>query len=170
MTKNPHISREDRFGRQLKRDAIVDEPPFSPIFHARIMRAVDQQGPIELANTSPLNGARTSSRSLPIGVAVSSVAVAAVLLVCVAVYMARPRGDLVEVDTSNEVRLTSALEVAAPLTSAVTDFTELARSVPDDLVDTVVLTHWNYLDQHADEIVTFLLDPLPIDIQPTALK
>ena len=170
MTKNPHISPEDRFGRQLKRDAFVDEPPFSPTLHARIMRAVDQQRPIELANTSPLNGARPSSRSLPIGVAVSGVAVAAVLLVCVAVYVARPRGDLVAVDTSDELRLASAVEVADPLTAAVTDFTELARSVPDDLVNTVVLTHWNYLDQHADEIATFLLDPLPIEIQQTALE
>ena len=165
MTKQPHFGREDRLGRQLRREVFDDQPPFSPTLQARIMRAVGQQGQVELAKASPLRSTYISTRLLPIGVAL-----VAVLLVCVAVHLARPRRHLIVVDTSQELRSASIMDLAAPLTVAVTDFAEVARSAPDDLVDTVVLTHWNYLDQHTDEIATFLLDPLPIDIQPAALE
>ena len=80
-----------------------------------------------------------------------------------------PNDEHAVVGTSEQLQPLSAAELAAPLESAANQLAGMAKSASDDLVDSVVSSHWNYLDEHADEITTFLLDPLPIDIRPTAL-
>ena len=166
MTDHSRLFREDRLGWQLKQEASDEQPLFSSALQARIMHALDQHRPVESANTVPSRGTRVASYLLPAGVAV-----AAALLVCAAFYLAVwPRGELIAVDVSSEPGSVSAIKLAAPVTDVVVDVVEVAGSASDDLVDTVVLTQWNYFDQHAGEIAGFLLDPLPFDMQPAGLE
>jgi len=164
MANHPIRRREDRLGWQLRREAFADQPPFSPTLHSRIIRALDQHERLELVAVSPPGATRGSKYLLSIGLVV-----AATLLLALAMRLDLPNDEHAVVGTSEQLQPLSAAELAAPLESAANQLAGMAKSASDDLVDSVVSSHWNYLDEHADEITTFLLDPLPIDIRPTAL-
>ena len=156
-----NILRSDRLGNELRRDAAEHAPSFSPQLHSRIMSSAFQRDGA-LAGDTDLLQSKTSRQPLLFAVAVT----AGLLIGLTTALLAIPeRTNVASSVPGLDSESTSTLEMANAISAATsTGINDFVQATSDELVDSVVSDHLRFVEQNADQLATFLLDPLPIDI------
>ena len=161
MHNESKMLRQDLLPDELRREAYGNEPSFSPELNERIMTAIRVQASGSSGDVYRFKS-KTSTPFLRI-----AIAVAAVLLIGMTTFLVT-MPELASVARPPDS--TSAVEMAAAISDAASSsIDEFVQARLDELVDSVVSNHVQFLGQHADEIAEFLLDPLPIAIDSTSL-
>ncbi len=151
----------DCFGQQLNRAARAKEVEFSGALHRRILRATIGQRLVCLAGKSRQCFAPTFSP-----LSTCCVATTALLIVCVVIVVTPSPLALPPAEQAPSQTSISFTDVAATLAEATDEVESIASLASEELVDSLVLQHIDFLERHAKDIASVWLDPLPSSVSP----